>query len=377
MKEREDMSTLPRTALRGSRQAGSAAWIVLTLLVVILGFVAYLWLVPVSSPPGPGGPVTHTPDGSRSPQESAPSFPSSPDPLASERVESAPSQPASGVRASAGDRFKGRGSLRGTVDTSTGKDFPAQWTLVLEPSHALAGSESAVSKRLEFTADERDFEIPDLPLAGYAIHAEAPGYNGLSAHILLERTSSSAYVMLQISPAGFITGQLTDSEGVPVDDIEVWLFNGKPPALGQSKSGGRSTTTLPDGTWRFESVLDGPHSLVFGAPLSPLVPPVQINFRAPSLTVPSPKLPVMATLEIMIIDEAQQPITGARLRGSGTRGGSFDLETPPDGILHLKHLMPGHYRFTASHEAFGEGQLERRFEGGENDTEVIVLGRRL
>lgn len=370
-KSRNQMSTLPEKVLS---RAGSAALIVLLLLAVLLGFVAYLWLVPVGAPAGPdGGPVLHTPEDSRAPRETAPASVSRPEPVAGERSESTAHQPAAVVRKSNDLRFKGRGSLRGTVDTSTGTDFPDTWTLVVEPSHALAGSESAITKRLEFTSDQRDFELSDIPLAGYSVRAEAPGYNGLAAHILLERTSPGAYVMLQLSPAGFITGQLNDSKGDPMEGIEVWLFDGEPPPLGQSGSGGRKTRTLADGTWRFESVLDGPHALVYGAPISPLVAPVKLNFRAPSLTVPSPKLPPMATLEVMVIDDAQQPITGARLRGSGTRGGSFDLETPPNGILKLEHLMPGHYRFKVTHDLFGEGELERRFEGGEDDTEVIVL----
>jgi len=371
--EREHMSTLPKRVLSGSPSSGSAPLIVLALLLVLGGFVAYLWLVPISTPaPATGSPVSHTPSDSRTPRER----PSSPALAIAERAEAAPTHPAAPTARNQADRFRGRGSLRGTVDTSTGKHFPAEWTLVVEPSRALAGSERAVTRRYEFTADERDFEIPDLPLAGYSVRAEAEGFNGLAAHILLERTSSSAYLMLQLSPAGFVTGQLLDSEGAPVDGIEVWIFPGKAPPLGQSGPGGRQTTTLPDGTWRFDSVLDGPHSLVFGAPIAPLVAPIEINFRAPSLTVPAPKLPELARLEILVIDATQLPVAGASVRGSGSRGGSFDLETPATGTVQLEHLVPGHYRFTISHELYGEARLERRFTGGEDQTEVVVLRER-
>ena len=148
-----------------------------------------------------------------------------------------------------------------------------------------------------------------------------------------------------------------------------------PPAA-QVPTGGRKTYSLADGTWRFDVVLDGPHTLVYGTPTAPMVAPVELQFHAPSLTVPSPDFPELASLDILVTDELAQPVTGASVRGSGSKGGSFELVTPSDGLLKLRNLMPGHYRFSASHELFGEGRLERRFEGGEDDVEVITLVQR-
>ncbi|MBC8451261.1 MAG: hypothetical protein H8D72_00985, partial [Planctomycetes bacterium] len=295
------MSDLPHTGSSPGRKSGSAALWVLLLLVVLLGFVAYLWFVPVSSSPGSGpSPVIHTPAESRQPRATQPRI--GPELAPEERIEAAPDQPAAGpLRSDDSDRFRGRGSLRGSVDTSVGDDFPATWTLVLEPSKALMGSESAVTQRLEFSAEERDFEVPDLPLAGYAVRAEAPGYNGLPVHVLLEKTSSSAYVMLQLDPAGFLTGQLTDSAGEPLEGIEVWLFQGAETALARSGSGGRKTEPLADGPSRFGRMLEGPPSLLFGSRLAPMLEPLELQFRAPSLPVPSPPFPPLASLDVMIV----------------------------------------------------------------------------
>ena len=278
------MSDLPNPGSCPSPHGGSAALLLVLLMLVVLGFVAYLWLLPVSAPPGPGpAPVTQTPTESRTSKSAE--RPAAPAPTAEDRVVAA--APATGPRrVDDSNRFHGRGSLRGSVDTTVGKDFPATWTLILEPSRALTGREGAVAKRIEFTGDEREFEVPDLPLAGYAVRAEAPGYNGLPVHVLLERTSSSAYVMLQLGPAGFLTGRLNGSTGEPLEGIPVWLFDGAAPPAAQVPTGGRKTYSLADGTWRFDVVLDGPHTLVYGTPTAPMVAPVELQFHAPSLTVP-------------------------------------------------------------------------------------------
>jgi len=274
------------------------------------------------------------------------------------------------------NRFLGTGSLRGFIQTGLDIPFPEVWTLVIEPSKMLIGSDKAVSQRVEITGGEDEFEVTGLPLAGYSLRGEADGLNGSTVNVLLERTSSSAYVALELSPAGFITGNLVDFEDAALEGIEVWLLRTSGTGLGASQTGARKTMTGADGTWRFTDVLDGPYALTFGSLEAPLIPPSALTFRAPSLTWPAPDLPPLAMLTVTVLDDAGNPVGGARVRGSGTMGGAIDVKTTSNGQAILRHLQPGRYRLHADHDAYGEGFVQRRFEGGEKDQVTLTLTRR-
>lgn len=361
---RRHMSTLHLRALRATRRTGSAGQALVLVLLLILGAIGYFLLSPAQEPETPDiGPVTHQTKPAEDPHKSHPTAPSG------------AGQRSSGTSSTAHlkDRFKGRGTLRGTVDLSIGDQFPSSWTLVIEASTSLAGAQHAEPRRVDFPGDQRDFEVEDLPLAGYNVRAEAKGFNGLGMPVLLERASPSAYLMLQISPSGYITGRVTNKLLEPLDGLEIWLFQGSPPAFGQPSEGSQMTKSLADGTYTFDQVLDGPHTLIFGAPIAPIVPPLALQFRAPVLTVPSPKFPDMTKLRLMITDEDNLPLAGAMIRGSGSNGGSFEYETLPDGILMLPHLVPGHYRFVVTHDLYKDGLLEANYKGTSTVTELLTL----
>lgn len=275
------------------------------------------------------------------------------------------------------NRFDGSGTLRGFIQTTQEIPFPETWTLVIEPSSMLIGSKEAVTKRIEITGGSDEFEVKDLPLAGYSLHGEAPGLNGSEVNVLLERTSPSAYVSLNLSPSGFIVGSLVDHEGAPLEGILIWLAEKGGAALATSQTGARQTQTDADGTWRFPNVLDGPYTLTYGSLEAPLVPPSSLTFRAPSLTVPAPELPLFATLTVTVVDDTGIPVAGARVRGTGSQGSAIDAMTTSNGEAILRNLTPGRYRLRANHDVYGEGFVQRRFEGGENQQVLLPLTRSL
>ena len=364
---------------------GSAAYVVLFLLAVCLGLVAYLWL---------GGSGKMAQSGARPVIQNQPEAPLDPhrnDHLGTRSVadatDAAPTtrsdaavDPSGTVTLDPG-RFKGRGSLAGTVSVQAGTSFPSAWTLVLEPSRLLQGREFAKPKRFDFAAGETDFAIDDLPLAGYDVHAEAPDMNGLAVPVLLERSSSHAYIMLELIPAGTISGYVNDHTCSPLEGIEVWLhkdpthggLSGAGTGLNLATQSGTRQVSGPDGSYAFQGVLDGYYQLRFGSTLHPLVDPISIQFRAPSLTVPAPKLPPLARLLLMVVDLSNQPVAGAKLRGFGSKSGTFEFETPPNGRIELTNLAPGRYEFTVEHELFGTARLQRQIQGGEDEVEVLVL----
>ena len=344
-------------------RSGNAALLLVIALLVVGGVVAWMLLSP--APHAPVTPVTPGP-GLSTPAGGS-TVPSAPIAPAPERLTTgSPSRPNDDPR-----RFEGRGTVRGSVQTSVGTSFPAVWTLVIEPSAALAGSGVPIERRVEFTAGEEDFTVEDLPLGGYAVRAEAEGLNGRAVHVLLERTSSSAYVMIQMTPSGFIEGQLVDAAEQPIEGISVWLFPGAAGALGLTGADGREVSTNVDGVWRFDRVVDGPYTLIFGPPTGPLVDPVTLTFQAPSLTWPSPELPPLTRLRLLIVDSGEVPVQGARVRaGSPT---PFDLVTPATGELDVPNLRPGYIRVEVEHPLFGKGDLVRQLKGGDDGPHVITL----
>lgn len=348
---------------RSPKTDGSAAWILLLLALLVVG-VGYLLLVG-GDQSQKQGPLGGGPDSSanvkavgRSSSMNAPAGQES-------RTSKGP------TTADAAKRFTGKGSLRGFVQMTGDMPLPSTWTLVIEPSASLIGSELAATQTIKITGTD-EFEVEDLPLAGYSVHGEADGLNGASINVLLERTSSSAYVTLNLSPAGFLAGQLVDYLGAPLEGVSVWLTKGAGSKFAP-QTGALETTTLADGTWRFEKVLDGIYSISYGSLTAPLIAPSTLNFRAPSLTVPAPELPPLSTFTIQVVDETNSPVSGARVRGSGIGGSAFDMTTNSNGEAILQHLKPGRYTLYCSHDIYGKAQAQRRFRDGENATVKVIL----
>lgn len=352
-------------------RSGNAAIAVLFLLVACAGLAAYLWIGGAGTgEPGESGPVTKTAvvPADAIERESASTSRVS----ASEPGVRGPTARAATVTEDP-KRFKGRGSLAGTVSVDPGAEMPAEWTLVLSPSRSLMGREYAVEKRFTFAGDQTEFAVDDLPLAGYDVRAEAPNMNSRPIPVLLERTSSHAYVMLDLVPAGSIAGTLLDHVGAPIEGFAVWLHEGHTEGLGMPRGKGRKALTAADGRYVFDDVLDGSYELRFGTPLNPLAGPLKLVFNGPSLTVPPPDIPPLARLLLMVVDMQNQPVAGAQLTCYGSGLGNIERTSPPDGRIAFDHLPPGNYTFTVEHELFGNARLTRRFTGGEDEVEVLVL----
>ncbi|MCZ6597165.1 MAG: carboxypeptidase-like regulatory domain-containing protein [Planctomycetota bacterium] len=267
-------------------------------------------------------------------------------------------------------RFRGaNGSLRGHVDTAAGTAFPRTWRLVFGPSRTLIGRDRAEERVIEFTGGEQDFVVSNLPLAGYDVRPEAEGMNGLRHPVMIDRHNTSPYVVLRLSPAGFLEGRLVDTDGAPVEGVPVTLE-----AITTSLL--RETTTGLLGNYRFDAVLDGEYKLVFGHRTSPLVPPEFLRFSAPSMSYPERALPRTGRLEILVLGPYETPVAGAQLVGSGTKGGYVRGETDFEGKLEVVLLPPGRYRITARHEEFGRSRRAIDVVEGQTKHLTIELGHR-
>jgi len=265
------------------------------------------------------------------------------------------------------NRFVGaNGSLRGTVEVKGSVVFPRSWSLVLSPSSILIGSETAEARRVEFNAGEREFHIEDLPLAGYDVRAVAEGMNCASQPILIERTSAHPFIVLHLTPAGFLEGDVADQDGVPLDGV---------PVVVESAQDGRRWEAESDalGRWRVDDLPDGQYKVLLGHPHSPIDKPEWIRFQAPSMRLPPKTVPTMAAIDIRVIDMDNRAVADARITGSGNAGGYISGTSDPTGHFLARYLPEGRYRLSAQHPQAGKRRQAVDIKKGDITSIVIQL----
>jgi hypothetical protein len=337
---------------RGGKQGGRAALLVLLLAAALASAVVLLWLLVES---GEG----REREGAREPGNSLQVFQEEdPEALPAETArDPAPGLPPAGaarpdlslqaaaLAAGDPDRFRGTGSIAGRVEARGTADFPMTWSVVIEPSTSLLGAERAVRRVLQGKPGERSFLVGDLPLAGYDLRVEAPGWNSPSYPVLLDRDHPNPTLTVQIHPAGSIAGRVVDSESLPAIGLAVFLES----RVGRER---RETRTDLSGAFRFEGVLDGDYTLFVGQVETPLVEPSALRFAAPFLDMPPIELPPLARVRFTAIDKPGFPVPGVRVYGSGNRGGRIDGETDMRGELLVELLPAGRYRIRTEHPSY-------------------------
>lgn len=265
-------------------------------------------------------------------------------------------------------RFDGRGRLRGHVEVSGDHPFPESWRLVLAPSTTLMGRELAEERVVELSGTQ-DFVVEDLPLAGYDLRAEADGWNGLTAPILLDTRNPELFVNLRMVKAGAVDGRIVDHEGAPAGGVVVTLT-----PVGTSET--REVRTDVLGGYRFDSVLDGPYQLGVGPLLSPLLPrATTLRVQAPGMTVPDLELPPLAALTVVMADAEEILLPGVHVTGSCVNGGSLDALTDSYGEVTIRHLRPGRWRLRFDLEGYQTRRDQLDLIAGETRETVFVLSR--
>ena len=237
------------------------------------------------------------------------------------------------------NRFDGRGRLRGELTLSPRLTMPAQWSLILEPHPWLAGRDRARRVQVDYSADQREFVVEDLPLAAYLVRAQAAGCNSTRADVVLVRTSPDSHVVLRLDPPGLIDGEVIDTDHAAAEGVLV--------VLESSDKLRRETRTNPAGYWRFDEVIDGSYTVWFGRPETPLLQPFAVDFAAPTLRFPKKQLPVAGSLTVQVVDDAQAPQAEVAVTGFGEPQGSFRGTTDVEGYVREPWLWPGFYRLEA------------------------------
>jgi hypothetical protein len=322
--------------------AASTALLIAVLLAAGLGVAAYLWLAPSRSPHAieSGNAVS----GTRAPAHDTPLTPAERE---APRVPTPMDPPAPALGE---NRFDGRGRIHGEVLAGKTVTFPKSWTLVIEPSPTLIGSEHAVTKRVEFQAGEREFDVGDLPLAGYRVRAEAPGLNCTDVSALLIKGSEVVFATLQFLPSGFIDGRVLARDGVPADGVDIVLESSETKVR-------RALKSDANGQYVFKDVTDGAYKLYFGAPETPLVPPGDILFHAPSLRFKETTLPATGVIALETRAENGSPLANVDVSGFGSMGGALRTRTDFQGRARIAWLPPGEFRLEAQTDDGRRGRV--------------------
>ncbi|MFT5052606.1 MAG: hypothetical protein ACI8QZ_004042 [Chlamydiales bacterium] len=270
--------------------------------------------------------------------------------------------------------YVGHGVIRGRVQVSAGLDFPERWELVLEPARFLEGREKAVSRVITITKGEREFEVTDLPLGGYDVSARSAGMNGNPVPVLLYTVAGRpdlpgarySYVILDLTPAGFVDGSIVNGRGMPVGDLPVSLTSPKTHEV-------LETTTDPAGNFIFPLVLDGEYEILFGDPDRPLRPVEWFTFKAPSMRYPEREVPAFVDVTFSVFDERRHPLADASVRGYGDPGGTIDLVTDMDGSALARFLAPGRYRVKAKDRAGQLGKVDFEIFANDGTKQIEIV----
>lgn len=235
--------------------------------------------------------------------------------------------------------FSGRGSVRGLVSVVGGGPLPVAFSVHVGPSASLQGRERAQPRSVE-VAGSAEFTIADLPLGGYDVWVVAPDMNTVRTPVLLSEASSDPYVMLRISPTGYLDGFAVCADGRPARELRVAL---------ESHFGAErlETTTRADGFYRFDSVPDGEYRILFGPLHAPLLSARELVFQAPSMRFPRTELPPTSDVLFHTTDGVGRALSGVTLTGFGKPSGRVEVTSDADGLAWVYNLPPGRYRLAA------------------------------
>ena len=260
--------------------------------------------------------------------------------------------------------FEGLGSLRGMVTVVGGGPLPEVYTVHVGPSNSLQGRGRAANTSVVVRGP--DFAFPDLPLGGYDVWVDAEGLNSLRTPVQLQEASPDPYVVVRVSPTGFLDGHAYTHDGRPAEGLRVALESRR----GEARL---ETATRSDGSYRFDSVPDGEYRILFGPLHAPLVPERELAFQAPSMRFPKVELPPTGEVLFHTTDLEGKALGEVTLTGFGRPAGRLELVTDPEGRAWGRHLLPGRYKLSARHADGRRARATVEIEVGPGQEEWIAL----
>ncbi len=274
-------------------------------------------------------------------------------------------------------RYDGVARVEVHVSTSNGSALPQKWRLTLEPAVAMIGSHRAVARAIEIDDGRDTVVIDDVQLGSYAIRAQVEHMDCAPELVALSTPESIDVILaLRVHPLGFITGRVVDSDGRPIDGIDVVLASATAMSLQPTAQLREPRVGTCDalGVYLFENVADGDYRIYVGDPELPLGQLADVSFAAPSLHAPDVVVPPLGELEVRVTDRAGRPIAGAVVEGNGLRSGKLRLTTDFDGRARARHCAKGRQIFYASEERFGSANAVADFDPAAPQLIEITIG---
>ena len=173
-------------------------------------------------------------------------------------------------------------------------------------------------------------------------------------------------IALRVYPLGFVTGRVVDTDGRPIDGIDVVLA-----ARGAQEP--RHAASDAKGSYLFEGVPDGDYRIYVGDPDMPLGQLADVSIAAPSMHAPDVVVPPLGELEVRVTDREGRPIAGALVEGNGLLSGKLRLTTDFDGRARARHCCKGRQIFYVADERLGAANSVADFDPATPQTIEIVI----
>jgi len=187
----------------------------------------------------------------------------------------------------------------------------------------------------------------------YTLVARAPA--GVGGPVTAKLTATSDPVVLKLHPAGSVKVTTVDKAGKAGTDAPI---SGATVELRGLDA--QTAQTGGDGTVEFAVVVPGGYEVVAAAPgFAPSRQFTQVGAGPTELTL---ALVAGAAVAGRVVDEAGQPVPGARVAYSGASDWNVQADERKDGVLTdtagrfaFPALPAGSFRFIARHESFAPG----------------------
>jgi carboxypeptidase family protein len=248
---------------------------------------------------------------------------------------------------------EGRGSLSGKVSLEPADAaVPEDLVVLLRPSRFHAGTRGTSSRELAVDAARR-FKTEGLALGAYEARVHGGTFEGLPLELQLTESVPHIDVALRAFKRPDLLGFVRDEGRAPVEKVRVAI-------QGTAERGARvamETTTLSDGSFRFERIEDGNYEVSVGYPNLPLRVPLRFEVRdgvTPKLLLDVPRLSgIDATVVVtgILIPVEGFHVTCVRLDSPGA-GEVESVATDAEGRVAFHNLPPGRYALRGFREFF-------------------------
>ncbi|MCI0586797.1 MAG: carboxypeptidase-like regulatory domain-containing protein [Planctomycetes bacterium] len=304
-----------------------------------------------------------------SPSEGSHSSERAPAPASASEVPPAPVPPPRAETEESGDAptlpHAGEGRLRiFLVDPPEGPRT-VDCSVDIGPTSLLLAPGTAVARTSVVPRGSDRCVFEDLPDAAYLVRASGPGLSAVSTPVAIGPGGRDLAVRLVLRRAVFVDGVVLDEEGTPLEGVVVRLEEERP---GKARLEGKSDAA---GRYRIEEVTSGIYRLFVGPQEAAYLPPLRIALEDAPLRH-DVRLPILGSAEIAVADGEGRPLP-AQVDGFGPPGGTFHLQTPPEGIVLARNLPAGDYRISVRADGYLQRYVEAKVAAREKASVRVVL----